>query len=487
MKSHLKGVLALAVMLGMSLPAFAEVQNVKVSGDITTRSFYKANYDLKDATKGNVANGTADDTSFSATFTHVGINADLTDNVSTEVGLANQRLWAFEGTTAGAGDVDIYSAYVTLKEFFYSPLTVKVGLQPLLFGHGFIVGPGPLNDPSGGISSGTYGNVGFQGAREFSILNSYDAIVATLDLEPWKIDAVAMKHNETVRNNNDKTMYGLNVGHQFSSYNALAEAYWFSMDDEGWNQTLRNNPSDTALTQRNFEENEVHVIGIRGSVEPISRLNLRGEFGYQFGEIRDDEQDGGPSPAQAAYPFTRDRKAWAMDLLGEYAFDTVYSPTLGVGWVTYSGEEADALGVDGNGDYQAWDPMVPSAYYGLIQSNFGGFDGSNIYGTQDPNDTVSLSNRHLLRVLAGAKPMDSLKLNVEWIRAWFEEKPVAGRDDHAGDEVDVTLTYNYTEDVTLGLAGGWFLPGKYYDGETTVANRSNDAATLAMGTVSVVF
>ncbi len=483
-----KGICALAVVLGLAYPAFAEVQNVKVSGDVTTRSFYKSNFDLRDATSGDLASGTADDASFTASFSHVGINADLTDNVSAEVGLSNQRLWAFEGTTAGAGDIDLYSSYITLKEFFYAPLTIKVGLQPLLFGHGFIMGPGPLNDPSGGISSGTYGSVGFQGAREYSILNNYDAVLATLDLEPWKIDAVAMMHNETVRNNRDKTMYGVNAGYQFSSYNALAEAYWFLLDDEDWNQTLRNHPSDIALTQRNFEESETHVIGIRGSAEPISRLNLRGEFGYQFGEIRDDTQDGGPSPAQAAYPYTRDRKAWAMDLLGEYAFDLVYSPTLGIGWVTYTGEEADKLGVDGNGDYNAWDPFAPSAYYGLIQSNFAGFDGyNNIYATQDPNDTVSLNNRHLLRVLTSAKPLDALKLNVEWIRAWFEEKPVAGRDDHAGDEVDITLTYDYTEDVKLGLTGAWFFAGKYYDGETNRANRSNDTATLAMGTVSVVF
>ena len=493
---HFKKICTLAMVLGFSYPLFAEVQNVKVSGDVTVRSIYKSDFDLRKATSGNVASGTADDAGFVASFARVGVNADLTDNVSTEVGLSNQRLWGYEGTAAGAGDIDLHSAYITLKEFFYSPLTIKVGLQPLKFGRGLIVGPGLLSDPSGGISSGTAANVdggntaaaggsaagagvGFQGAREYSILNNFSAFRATLDYNPWTIDGIIAKLSETVKNNADQTLSGINVGYKFGSYNAEAEGYWFWKTDENWNQTF---PTVTGqATGRNFEENDVHTFGLRGSVEPVSKLTLNGEIGYQAGEIRDKTQDGGPSPAAGTYPLIRDRRAWAFDIDGEYAFETVYSPTFGLGWIFRSGEEAG-----NNGRFEAWDPMYTSRYVTAIEDFLGGFQAQDIYGTQDPNDTAANTNRNLLRVFGSAKPLDSLKANLAWVRAWFEERPVAGRSKHAGDEFDFMLNYDYTEDVKLGLLTAWFLPGKYYDGGSG-ANKSNDTATEIAGTVSVMF
>ncbi len=500
MKQYFKAICAMALVLGLAYPVYAEVQNVKVSGDITARSFYKSNFDLRDATTGDVANGNADDTAFTASFSHVGINADLTDNVSAEVGLSNQRLWAFEGTTAGAGDIDLYSSSITLKEFFYSPLTIRVGLQPLQFGRGFIVGnQGLLGDPSGGISSGTSalgdgGNtaapagtavgsgVGFQGAREYSMLNNYDAIRATLDFNPWTIDLIGATVNETVKNNTDQTLWGTNVGYKFGSYNAEVEGYWFFKDDQNWNQTLRPGPDEA--TGRNFEENFVHTLGLRGNVEPISKLMLNGEVAFQTGEIKDKTQDGGP--ATGNYPFTRDRRAWALDVDGEYSFDTVYSPSLGLGWLYRSGEEA-ARKADTNGKYQAFDPMYTGRYLSAIEPFFGGFDAGNFYGTRDPNDTASNTNRNLLHLWGSAKPLDALKAELGWVRAWFAKAPLAGRSKQAGDEIDVNLTYNYTEDVKLGLLGAWFLPGRYYDRQTTAANRSTDTATAIVATVSVMF
>ena len=48
-----KATLRSAVLLGLlvwSTPGFAEVQNVKVGGDITVRSFFRSNLDLNDNT-----------------------------------------------------------------------------------------------------------------------------------------------------------------------------------------------------------------------------------------------------------------------------------------------------------------------------------------------------------------------------------------------------------------------------------------------------
>ncbi len=73
----------------------------------------------------------------------VNVNADLTDNVGVGVRLLNQRDWGADSTGASAGSRDRISvdlASVTLKEFFYQPLSLVVGRQDLWFGKGFIVG-----------------------------------------------------------------------------------------------------------------------------------------------------------------------------------------------------------------------------------------------------------------------------------------------------------------------------------------------------------
>ena len=45
MKSF-KALFVAALVLGMAVPAFAETQNVKVSGSIDSYAFYRENYDL---------------------------------------------------------------------------------------------------------------------------------------------------------------------------------------------------------------------------------------------------------------------------------------------------------------------------------------------------------------------------------------------------------------------------------------------------------
>src|SRR3989338_4817125 len=115
-------VLALAVLL--AVPAFAEVQNVKVSGDLAARYVVRANYDLDEDNVGTNADDTDD---YLMSTAEVQVDADLTDNVATVVRLVNQRDWndVDANEVVSAGDVDasqfdviVDLANVTLKEFF---------------------------------------------------------------------------------------------------------------------------------------------------------------------------------------------------------------------------------------------------------------------------------------------------------------------------------------------------------------------------------
>ena len=122
MKS-LKALFVLALAVAFAVPAYAETQNVKVSGAIDAYWFYRHNYDLKTGNDiGITTPGTAtasynggggpavlnDYRSNTADFfrsnTQIEVSADLTDNVSTVINIVNQRDWnAHAWTPAPAG------------------------------------------------------------------------------------------------------------------------------------------------------------------------------------------------------------------------------------------------------------------------------------------------------------------------------------------------------------------------------------------------
>src|SRR3989338_3924536 len=103
MSKFLKLMSILAIVALIAVPAFAEVQNVKVSGDIDSKVIYRNNYDFK---QGPIAgNVNSDKDIWFNTVTRVQVDADLTDNVSTCIRLLNERDWNVEpapgSTTSG--------------------------------------------------------------------------------------------------------------------------------------------------------------------------------------------------------------------------------------------------------------------------------------------------------------------------------------------------------------------------------------------------
>ena len=171
-------VLVLALGLVLTVPAFAETQNVKVSGSLDIYSFYRSDFDLrKNNDAGLVPAGTAvpagggavgsglnrsDADQYFRTDTQIQIAADLTDNVSTVINLVNQRDWnAVQFNAPGTGnlalttgtrntdtafDIELDLAYVQMKEVFFSPLSLTLGRQDISFGRGFILGWNPQDN-----------------------------------------------------------------------------------------------------------------------------------------------------------------------------------------------------------------------------------------------------------------------------------------------------------------------------------------------------
>lgn len=461
-RSLIVAILALAVALTGT--AYAEVQNVKVSGDIDMKTIVHRNYDLKEETRTINTNvvSNQDSEDFQLSTVHVGVDADLTDNVSASVRLLNQRKW--DAHTTGTDQINIDNAYVVLKEFLYSPLTIKAGRQDLKYGTGFIVGSGLLADPNTVFGSGV--------GQEFSAYNAYDAVRVILDYSPVTIEGLIAKINESNTTDADQDLYGAVVTYKADRWNAEVAPYWFYKQDKTAALTVPD-------SGRAYEENDVHTVGAWVSATPIENLNLSGEGAYQFGWLK----DRAPVVGQAAVE--RDRRAWAANVNANYTWAKVkWTPVTGAGWVGFSGEQNDNSDTD---NYNAWDGMYRGQFFTAIHDFLDGTQDANLYTTVDANDTGSAANRHLVFGDFGIKPMSDVGVNVRYAYIWNDKVAAAGRSKELGHEVDGQVTYDYTEDVQLKLIGAAFIPGTYYDEAPNSNTRSNDTAYEVIGSAAVKF
>ena len=491
-----KATLQRAVLLGMtalglliaSVPSYAEVQNVKVGGDVTVRSFWRRNLDLRHAENVATTLNRQDDLFLMST---VGLNvgADLTENVSAYIRLANERNWnqsdAGTGTANGnAGEFDLSQAYVTLKELFYSPLTVRIGQQPIQWGRGFVLGsnllPTVLSSFDAGAATHPGGTrLGAISAPEYTDFTAFDAIRATLDLGgvasigvPLTVDYVYIKMDENLVNENDDiNLQGFNFSTRFDDMNSELEADWLNKRDR------------SAFTNDLGKPGSVNTIGIRGSSKPVEGSNFYGEMALQFGHKGselDNIVNGTGSGAQG----------WAFDLGGDFTFaDVPTSPKVGMEWILYSGHNKDNAN-------QGWEPMAPSYFTTLLRSYQTRNTITGLYPTDQNLVTSAFTNQHELAFYGGLKPIDDLNVDSRLSWFWLEDGQVpdvngttgtgGNREGYVGSEWDTVFTYDYTDDVQLGLAYGVFFPGSVFH-DSPDQSSGRDTAQELISKVSVKF
>ena len=502
-------VLALALMITASV--YAETQSVKVSGDLTMRGIWRDSYDLQSSPNESEGGSTKSELdsnhqSWFMTVAAVQIDADLTDNVSTVIRVLNQRDWNVADSDAtstdsltpnGRGlytsnpdefDVMLDLAYVQLKNFVYSPLTLTVGRQNLWFGKGFIVGANPQNPGTGTDNTGaTEANMiaGNLAAPEYTGINSFDAVKAVLDYDPWTITAIYSKiYEDNIQDRDDVNLWGVNVGYKFDAYKGEAEAYWF------WKQDR----SVPIFNNLKSSDNDVHTFGLRGSFDPISWVTVAAEGAYQGGSYIGTETQGG----------TRERSAWALDVSGECRYFTEkvsWKPKLGVEYILYSGASPqDSNSAQPDKLYTGWDLMYRGKYDSAIREFMGRFYQSAKYAATGTNvqscTDASYTNQSQLIFSGSVKPMDSLTLKANYNLFWnltpYEGDTSVNNDNKPqgfiGQEIDLQANWDYTEDVSFGILAGWFIPGEVYNATSndSVGNKAATATDL-VGTVKVSF
>ncbi|MBI4341409.1 MAG: alginate export family protein [Candidatus Omnitrophica bacterium] len=460
-KATLRSAVLLALLaMGMAataMPSFAETQNVRVGGDITTRAFIRSNLDLRD---GNDISDTQpsdldDHDRFIQTTTGLNINADMTDNVSAGIRLANELVLGDYQTNSDNNDFAVSQAWVKLKDLFFSPLTVTLGRQPIVWGRGFVLGSSLI--PHAGLIGELLGSLA---ADEFTDFTAFDGARLTLDFQgaaavdlPLTVDAVYIKLEEnTVGIADDNDLTGVNLGTRFDAANAEIETYFLNKRDR----------SNTPAANLAVQHANVSTLGVRGSAAPVEGVYLYGELAYQFG-VR--ARDGTNYTGLA----TGDRhQAWAGDFGVEYtAKDVAMTPKLGAEWIFWTGKDVD-------GAVTGWDPIARGYFTtALREFQAGAFYPVDQACTTGAGNvcTPSVTNQHQLSVYGSVKPTEDLEVapRLTWFIADDGLRPRAldgttqsKRKSFLGTEWDTIVTYHYTPDVTFGVIHGVFFPGNVF-------------------------
>jgi hypothetical protein len=124
------------------------------------------------------------------------------------------------------------------------------------------------------------------------------------------------------------------------------------------------------------------------------------------------------------------------------------------------------------------------------------------------NKILGYSNAQLYNLSLSGKPMEDVKvaLNYYYLRlnkAYNSDSGPAiatltgvigdptyamkDRKKSLGNEVDALITYDYTEDVQLGLNVGCFIPGAAFDKGTAATPGNKQTATQVIGSMKVTF
>ena len=446
--------IAAVLLVGMSIPAFAAVENVKVGGDITIRGIYRTDYDFtKNSTQ---AQGARDNVDYLMTTTRIYVTSELTDNVAAVIRLINERDWNAEGwSPVGVGqidtEIDLDLAYIKLSDMFAPGLSATLGRQEILLGKGLMVGN---RNPWGGIGPIT--------AWDYNARKAFDAVRLdyALSVIPLTLTGALAKINE--RTNvaaapaagdrvGDISLSVINANYQVPVADAEVEGYFI-------------NQSVSHTTKNLGNTNSVSTFGLRGShnLAVVPGLSYQGELAFQSGR---------GTLGQFAGVDIKNTGS-LMDAGVNYAFQNIaWLPKVGANYTAYSGDDrvADAKN-------KGWVVLYPD---GLAEKVGAIAYRNNLIYAGAP------TNAQIFKLSASVQPTEKLGVNL----AWFNEKlqksiAVAdpGLSKDIGDEINLGLNYAYSEDVAMGLLIGYLQPGK----AVKPLLNSTDAMQI-VGTVAVSF
>ena len=405
-------VVALAALCGLAASTFADVQNIRLSGDIRVRGYFMNGTGI-DTTSGLQSS----DVQYMTQRTRVSVEADLEDHVLVVVTLKAEGIW---GQSAGLGlaagnkswAVGADEAYVQLRELFYSPATLKVGRQSLNYGSGLI------------ISSADVTGYNFDAGR------------LVLDYHPLTLDLVAAQlvngqlFSSRPAGGGQSDLLFLNAKYEVAGSAVKAvEAYF------GWVSQTADFPVATLAQPPTVLGGSPMIIGLRTDLAPTEGLTGSLEAAYEFGDSGLAAKDLSSVIAKAAVNYTMKGVTWSP------AFNAAY---------TY----AQGGGSGGRHTFVPWfDGVENGVLFGPALSDVQIF---NLGASVKPcaNTTLALQGFYYLK--ADDKDQGAFSNpNYDFGGLGYA---TATRSREIGYEVDAILGYDYSKDVRAQLVYAAFIP-----------------------------
>ena len=438
------------------------------------------------------------------------VEASLTDNVTAHVRILSERDW---DTLAGTGvdTVEVDLAYLTLGDVYGYPLSLTFGRQELAYGEGFLIGDGTQ------MAADTY---------QWDCRTSFDALKGVWMYEPHQIDVFVSKIQDGYFLGQDLDLYGANwnidggmygvwdiglfhTSQHTNNVSIVPGTVIYGDPGTGAADTLTTAGAAVTATPVNAPngvvgdnlwegDNSTTALSVRGegTVPQITTgtLALKGEIVKEWGRVATRPyayiQDPNNPTDLLAEGNQRTRDAWAGYVEGEYTFDNPYTPYLGLGYVFMTGDKNnDDSVIDNDGKIETFDPLFENVKYGEIadwvygnMTNNRSWDGSTSRG---------MTNASIWKASFGVKPTENFLIDLTYynFRTNRPEYNVLTQDNTSSDvgqEYDLSLSYDYTEDVSFGLLYAHFVPGKYWD-DALLAEDFDDVARELLGSVKVTF
>jgi len=431
------------LIAGLVIPAFSAVENVKVGGDLTISGIYRSSFDFIDD------NVSKDQQHFLYSGVRVYVSAELTNNVSAMVRLINERDWG-QTTSVGSGDADLDVnldlAYIQVKDIMTPGLSLTLGRQEIQIGEGLVVGSGNTIVPNTSTI-----------AADLSLQNAFDAIRVDYVASgaPVSVFGFMAKINEdyggvvAAGTTGDITLYGAEL--LWKGSNFTVEPYYVARI--------------TAYESPRIE-NDLMVGGVRGTwnVLTIPGLELKGEFAHEFGDA-----SGYTGVVSSNYA------GWAGYFGATYEFAHHIKPTITLGYNYYSGDD-DAI------DAEEWVPVYPTG----VEERVGIIAYPALFAAGESTLTTASAAGTGLQAIKlgfGLTPIEKIQLGLTWYNLTLIEE-AAGTDAGLGNEIDFTVDYAYTEDLSFGLAFGYFITGDNIKDTVGAGNEQNPWEAIVTATLT---
>lgn len=490
-------VLIAAVLMAATLPAYAELQTVTVGGEIRIRANY---YDsLVTTPAGDWVNRTlsrpggaevripgvilprrpigdpvggqtilssfafdSDENAldFIEQRTRLNVTADFSNDVTAFIELDSYDIYGEDFRSdyitgadfraATADDVEVYQAYIEAEELGGSPVRLRIGRQELSLGSEWLVG---VNDTS-----------------SFFTGLSFDGVRLTYAVDVFCVDVIYAQLAEIgiAEEDGDITLAGV-YGSYLGLEDITLDAYWLWVRDP---RALADTPGFPILNEvealigvDQYETTNLHTFGLRGA-GTFGAFDFEAEVAYQLGDA-----------GQVGFlfkPFVygdddADFDEWAANLEVGYTFDMASTPRLYLGAAYFGGEdERDLSFIEWLNPFTRLSPDASVSFNRLFSNwEYGEF-----------LDFTTLSNAYVLRTGASANPTESVEVSLhllyfaaveEFDRPWSLKigdyyVPIffpwsfldQESDEEIGWELDLYLTYQYSEDLSFEVGYAHF-------------------------------